>query len=336
MRPDVAGRNPAAASAPAPGRRWRRAWLGLKRALVIGPLSLCAWFAFGLSGGDYAKLRSFTDSVERWQSNPEFRLIAYDYSIRGSAAMRTAPLFIPAAKGIMAVRSIPGLPPQYAVNATSRAHYENFSSGPLSAYLYLSDEQNVSGIAELFERLGRQGRWTEAECRALLEGIKMDFPLVKDEGAVESVESLAADVHPSQTFVIKTTIGPLLRPHIATIAGDLGFPTEVRQMTPDQQRGVLERLDDYVRRHDHELWRTKQVSDFCGGFWAQVFGPPYNSLLVPFLTAHSLSQILLVVGLLGLLLRLYLRHRPRGASESLPETEESGGLPGASFSPSGT
>src|SRR5687767_5016070 len=88
MRPDVAGRNPA----PAPARRWRRARPGLKRGLVIGPLALCAWVAFGLSGGDYANLRSFTDSVERWQSHPEFRLIAYDYSIRGSAAMRTRPL----------------------------------------------------------------------------------------------------------------------------------------------------------------------------------------------------------------------------------------------------
>src|SRR5687768_9662480 len=332
MRPDVAGRSPA----PTPARRWRGAWVGLKRALVIGPLTLCAWLAFGLSGGDYARLRSFTDSVERWQSNPEFRLIAYDYSIRGSAAMRTTPLFIPAAKGIMAVRSIPGLPPEYAVNPTSRAHYENFSSGPLAAYLYLSDEQNVSGIAELFERLGRRGTWTEDDCRALLDGIKMDFPLVKDEGAVESVEALAADVHPSQSFAIKSPIGPLLRPHIAAVASDLGFPTEVRLMTPDQQRAVLERLDSYVRQHDLELWRTKQVSDFCGGFWAQVFGPPYNTLLVPFLTAHSLSRVLLVLGLLGLLLRLYLRHRPRRAPAAAPEAEDGAGLADASLRPSTT
>ena len=90
-----------------------------------------------------------------------------------------------------------------SVNPTSLAHYENFSSGPLSAYLYLSDEQNVSGIAELFERLGRQGSWTEAECRALLEGITMDFPLVKDEGAVESVEGRTgrdADPHGLSTL----------------------------------------------------------------------------------------------------------------------------------------
>ena len=332
MRPDVAGRS----AAPVAAWRWRRAWSGLKRALIIGPLTLCAWFAFGLSGGDYASLRSFTDSVERWQSNPDFRLIAYDYSVRGSAAMRTRPLFIPAAKGIMAVRSVPGLPPEYAVNPTSQAHYQNFSSGPLSAYLYLSDEQNVSGIAGLFEKLGRQGEWTEADCRALLEGIKMDFPLVRDEGAVESVEALAEDVNPSQTFLIKTTIGPLLRPHIATIAADLGFTGEVRQMTPDEQRAVLERLDHHLRRHDPELWRTKQVSDFCGGFWAQVFGPPYNSLLVPFLTAHSLSRVLLVLGLLGLLLRLYLRHRPGGAPASVQDAEAGGSISDANLSPAAT
>lgn len=332
MCPNVAGRAPA----PLPARRWRRAWLGLRRALVIGPLTLCAWLAFGLSGGDYAKLRSFTDSVERWQFNPEFRLIAYDYSIRGSAAMRTRPLFVPAARGIMAVRSIPGLPPEYAVNPTSLAHYENFSSGPLSAYLFLSDEQNVSGIAGLFERLGREGDWAQPECRALLEGIRMDFPLVKDEGAVESVEALAAEVDPSRTFVVKTVIGPLLRPHIAAIAVDLGFPAEVRQMTPDQQRAVLERLDLHVRRHDYELWRTKQVSDFCGGFWAQVFGPPYNTLLVPFLTTHSLSRIVLVLALLGLLLRMYLRHRPRPAASALPQAEADRNPSSASVSPSAT
>jgi hypothetical protein len=93
-----------------------------------------------------------------------------DYSIRGSAAMRTRPLFIPAAKGIMAVRSIPGLPPEYAVNPTSLAHYENFSSGPHSAYLYLSDEQNVSGVANLFEKLGARRR-TEAILRARELGV---------------------------------------------------------------------------------------------------------------------------------------------------------------------
>jgi hypothetical protein len=107
-------------------------------------------------------------------------------------------------------------------------------------------------------------------------------------------------------------------------------------MTPEQQRAVLERLDDHVRRHDLELWRTKQVSDFCGGFWAQVFGPPYNTLLVPFLTAHSVSRILLVLALLGLLLRLYLRHRPRRAAEPSPEPEADDSLTAANLSLSGT
>jgi hypothetical protein len=332
MRSELREREPA----PEPARRGRRIRVGLKRAFVVGPLALCAWLAFGLSGGDYAKLRSFTDSVERWQSHPEFRHIAYDYAIGGSAAMRTRPLFIPAAKGIMAVRSTPGLPREYAVNPTSHAHYESFSSGPLSAYLYLCDEQNVSGITGLFETLGRKSNWTEADCRTLLDGIKMDFPLVKDEGAVESAEALAANVDPSQTFVIRTTIGPLLRPHIAALAHDLGFPTDIRQMTPEQQRAVLDRLDDHVKRYDLELWRTKQVSDFCGGFWAQVFGPPYNQLLVPFLKVHFACRILLVLALLGLMLRMYLQYRPRQVSEPSPESEDSGGFPETSLSPSGT
>ena len=107
-------------------------------------------------------------------------------------------------------------------------------------------------------------------------------------------------------------------------------------MTPEQQRAVLERLDDHVKRHNLELWRTKQVSDFCGGFWAQVFGPPYNTLLVPFLKVHFACRVLLVLALLGLLLRLYLRHRPRRAAEPSLPAEAEGDLPAANLSPSGT
>ena len=322
--------------------RRRRIRFILKRSLLVAPLALCAWFGFGLSEGDYASLRTFTESVERWQTNPEFRSIAYDYSIRGSAAMRTRPLLIPAQRGIIAVRSVPGLPPEYAMSSTSRAHYENFSSGPLGAYLFLSDEQNVSGVAGLFEELGKKPSPTAADYRALLDGIHMDFPVVKDAGAVKSVEALAADVGPA-SFSIKTPIGPLLRRHIAAIATELGFPTDPMQMAPDQQRAVLERLDGHVRRHDPELWRTKQVSDFCGGFWAQLYGPPYNGLLVPFLKVHRVCQWVLIIALLALLFRrLRLRERTDPARDPDPSRadpdsgQRDDAVPSATPFPSGT
>jgi len=84
-------------------------------------------------------------------------------------------------------------------------------------------------------------------------------------------------------------------------------------MTIDQQQAVLERLDDYVRVHDAELWRTKQVSDFCGGIWAQVFGPPYKILLVPAVKVHTASEYALMVFIVILMGR-FLRGRKRVAA----------------------
>src|SRR3954469_23070969 len=74
-----------------------------------------------------------------------------------------------------------------------------------------------------------------------------------------------------------------LKPHITTLARELNVPEDPEAMTREQQYAVFDRLDGYVRRNDPELWRTKQLSDFLGGVWGQVFSPPYTILLSPFL-----------------------------------------------------
>src|SRR5579871_2675243 len=116
---------------------------GLRRTsfFLIGfTFSLSILCMLALSAHDETALRSFSEAVDRWQVNPEFRAVAMDYSIRGSAAMRTSFLWMPAKRVIIALRSIPMIPKRYAVNPTSRQHYEDFSRGPLSAYLHLCSE----------------------------------------------------------------------------------------------------------------------------------------------------------------------------------------------------
>jgi hypothetical protein len=95
----------------------------------------------------------------------------------------------------------------------------------------------------------------------------------------------------------------LLGPHLREIARQLKVPEAPADMSPEQQRAVLERLDAHVRRHDPELWRTKQLSDFCGGVWAQVFGPSYRLVIQPLILLHQASQFLLIVLLAGIAFR---------------------------------
>jgi hypothetical protein len=132
----------------------------------------------------------------------------------------------------------------------------------------------------------------------------MDFPVATDSGAIESSVSLLRDTRASRAFQIRSNIGDLLRPHIAAIARQLGFPGDPGEMTPAEQRAVLDRLDGYVRRHDPKLWRTKQVSDYAGGIWAQVFGPPYNMILKPVLLIHDISRVVFLAVLILLTGRL--------------------------------
>lgn len=232
------------------------------------------------------------------------------YCILGSAATRTRLLFIQTGSVVMALRSIPMLPKRFAVNPTSRSHYDDFGRGRLCAYLHLCGEQSVSDVESVLERAAIKTDSSDAGVHEFLDTFKMDFPMVKDRGAMRSAAALIADTDARRPFLIRTNVGPLLRSDIAGVAGELGMPSDPWRMNPAEQETVLDRLDGYVRRHDPELWRTKQVSDFAGGVWAQVFGPAYNELIKPVLVVEKGCQIGLLI-LLGCLVWANRGRAPR-------------------------
>jgi hypothetical protein len=276
---------------------------GMRRARTLSVIlflscSFLAWIA--VSGHDETALRSFAEAVDRWQVNPEFRAVAMDYCVRGSAAMRTKILGMPAKKVIIALRSTPMIPKKYAVNPTSRQHYEDFSRGPLSAYLHLCSEQDVPDMVGVFEVAGRKTGRTRDDLLQALSSFKMDFPLTTDAGARQSVDDLLRDADAARPFTIRQNIGPLLAAPIGELAAELNIPADPDSMTADQQSAVIDRLDPVLRAHHYELWRTKQASDFCSGIWAQVYGPPYKGAIVPVLKIHKTAEILLIMTLAAL------------------------------------
>src|SRR3954452_13230453 len=100
-------------------------WSGrVALALLIG---FAIAVGFGTNSSDSEKLRLFAEAVEHWQKNPDFRKVQVEYVEMGSDAMRTRCAFVSSTKGVMWLRSIPGLPPHLRVNPTSQAHYEHFS-----------------------------------------------------------------------------------------------------------------------------------------------------------------------------------------------------------------
>jgi hypothetical protein len=298
------------------GRRvaWTTFFTVLVASLVIG---------FGASGSDQTKLRAFVDSVGQWQTHTDFRQVTMQYVTRGSDALRSRPMGVQSSTWIMWIRSLPMMPKEFAVNDTSRLHYEQFSKGPLSAYLHLCTEvelltaDGTGGYLGEFEgKLGRSAELAAADAEAWLRGLKWDYPVVADAGAVQSLRSVVADAEPYKPFKVRARhIDAALRPHVASIAADLGLPADPEAMSPQQQYAVFDRLDAFVRRHDPELWRTKQVSDCVGGIWGQVFSPPYLVLLAPYFKVAEACRWVALGGLAALA-AVQLR-RARRAHEEL-------------------
>ncbi|HEX8916746.1 MAG TPA: hypothetical protein VF796_30630 [Humisphaera sp.] len=330
------------------------------RAGLFVALASTAVVGFGISPETQGKFSSFTAASQRWQQNPEFRTVARQYTTGGSDAMRTRPFGITAANWIVAIRSIPGLPPEFAVNDTSRTHYANFSRGPLSAYLHLCFEQDLTDAAgngyylHEMEELARDGVPDEDPTDPRYQRIvywlttKMrvnDQPIAHDAGAIKSLLAVLRDTQPTNRTsfsagVLRTAaVAALmdrdpafrsladnrfkwrkphanvdLRAHASALAKELKLPEDVDEMTPEQQAVVFERLDGYVKLKDPELWRAKQVSDFLGGIWAQVYGPPYGIILNPFVTAVTVCRYVFVLLLAGLLLSEYRRARAAEAA----------------------
>jgi hypothetical protein len=246
---------------------------------------------FGTSSADAERMRLFADSVERWQHNPDFRKVQIEYVEQGSDAMRTTTCFVGTTKGIMWLRSLPGLPPHLKVNDTSYNHYVNFTRGALSAYMHLTGEQGLGETLKMLQYLGNKPDLNDDDIRDFLKGYKLHYPVCSDTGAVESVRRLINDVDAGRAFAVSDNVADRLRPHIASLAASMGYPSDVARMTADAQLEVWQVLDDEIRNTDYELWRTKQVNDWLNGVWAQVYGTMYSGLIKPTLLLREVGRV---------------------------------------------
>jgi hypothetical protein len=263
-------------------------WAG-RAVLAVLILFLLA-VGFGTDAHEAAKMRQFADSVERWQTNPEFRRVQIEYVEMGSDAMRSHLAFVPGTKAVMFLRSLPGLPPHLRVNDTSFAHYTNFTRGPLSAYMHLTREQGLADTLKMLKALGQKDAPTDEDVRDFLRQYKLHYPVVTDDGAVASVRALLNDVDAGRSFEVQDGVADRILPHIAEVARGLGYPTDPKEMTPDAQLEVWHMLDARVRETDYELWRTKQVNDWLNGVWAQVYGTMYSGIINPILTLREFGR----------------------------------------------
>ena len=279
-----------------------RRWLQIKRILAWALALLFVVMIFGVTPEDEAVMRTFETAAWRWQNNPEYRSIAVEYCILADNTLRARPFLVRGPTLVMATRSLPFVPHQYAVNDTSEIHYSKFSGGPLVAYLFFCGEQHVDQFVGVLESVGRNQAPSQDKLLRFLDAFHMDYPVCTDAGARQSVATLIRDTRPGEPFPVRSNVGELLLEHVRGLARELNFPTEPDQMTPDQQQAVLVRLDDYVKQHDHQLWRTKQLNDFCCGVWAQVYGPHYHLIIGPVLALRKVGTwgvvLMLVLGLL--------------------------------------
>ena len=247
--------------------------------------------AVGTPPSDMDKMRRFATAVDRWQTGPDFRKIQIEYVEMGSEAMRTRVAFATTTDGIMFLRSLPGLPAHLKVNDTSFAHYTNFTRGPLSAYLHLMTETGeLKHTLQMLDYISKQKDLTNEQIRKdFILNYKFDgYKVASDDGACDSVSALINEVDAARGFKITDHVAERLKPHIAAVAGRLGYPSEVTRMTPEQQTHVRDLLDGQVKETDYELWRIKQVNDWLNGLWSQVYGTMYAWIIGPTLTLRGI------------------------------------------------
>jgi hypothetical protein len=279
-------------------------------ALLAITLIVSAALGFGISGRDVRRMNDFGDAVRRWQNNPDFREVQREYVTLGVEAMRGRWLAVPAERIVLGFRSLPGLPIYLSVNESSAAHYRAFSTGEMSAYLHLTSEQGVAGALEMIEDLGRRERLSDAEIAAFLRGFKLPVPVVTDAGAMASVRHLLAETqHPPRPFTIRGDVAAQLRRHV---------DANLERMTRADQAAAMKALDVTVRSADPELWRTKQVSDFLGGIWAQGYGPIYLNGIEWLLRIRAAARVVLVIALLLTTWSLLRSRRPGLAGLAVP------------------
>jgi hypothetical protein len=294
-------------------------------ALLVLTCLLSGGFGFGMGCDDIGRARAFTDAVRRWQTNPDFRAVQDEYVTLGAEAMSARLCGIPAERYIMSFRSLPGLPSYLAVSDSSEAHYRAFSRGPLSAYLHLAGEQGVGGGVAMVEDLGRRATLSDDDVRGFLRGFKLPVPVATDDGAVASVRRLVRDTMPTtQPFAIRESIVPAIRRHVGS---------DVDSIRRDEQERVMRTLDDDIRRADAELWRTKQVSDFLAGIWAQGYGQVYETAIDWLFVARRAARALFVVTVVLLAWGVYRKRASGDARDPTRRVNPAAKLGEATSSP---
>ncbi|HYE20221.1 MAG TPA: hypothetical protein VEA69_17365 [Tepidisphaeraceae bacterium] len=192
-------------------RKWTRRTL---MAIIVGATLA---MGFGMPPADAVKMRLFSDAVVRWQTNPDFRKVQVEYVELGSDAMRTKTAFVDTTTGIMALRSLPFLPKELAVNESSLRHYQNFTRGPLSAYLHLTTEQGVADTLKMLKPLGEKANLTDQDVVDFLSQYKMDWPVVKDAGSIQGVRALVRDIDPGRGFEVMENLRVLFDRQISAV-----------------------------------------------------------------------------------------------------------------------
>jgi hypothetical protein len=297
-----------------PPRRLERTLRGIAWAVLLLSLPL----GYGLSAGDRAVMGGFRDAVARWDESCDFREICRVYSDLGSAAIRARWNFIDAGTWILWMRSTPGLPAHLASNDGSRGHYIDFAAGPLRAYLHLVELQGVKDMLGSFETLARRSPLSDDAIAETLRGMKLERPVTTNPDAVRSVRAMLVETDAARGFAIRENPFPGIRDHAAILAGEMGYPSDPRQMTVRQQSEVFHALDASLRRRDPELWRTKQLADLLSGVWGQSFGYTYLLLLEPTVTISGIARLVGPAVAVGLLVHSALRRRARGDGSKTP------------------
>jgi hypothetical protein len=285
---------------------------------VVAALALIGLIAaalgFGLGPADARSVLAFRDAVRGWQVNPDYRAVSAEYVRLGVEAMQARLCGISAGNVVMGFRSIPGLPDHLAVSDTSAAHYDAFSRGEVSAYLHLSSEQGFADGVAMIEQLARRGPPSDADIVAFLAGFKLPVPTVTDAGAIAGVRRLLDDVG-TKPFTVRADVTAPLRSHVQ---GNLAA------MTRAQQALAFARLDASVCTADPELWRSKQVSDFLAGIWAQGYGQIYLDGIEGFFGIQRIARVVFVVTVVvGAWLVVRRRLKPTSAAPSLDAPPQS-------------
>jgi hypothetical protein len=277
--------------------------IGWTMAAIV--LLIATAFSFCITSSTAKTAQAFADAVARWQTNPHFRAITFEYVELGSAGVQSRVWFWPARDAITTFRELPGLPPLIAMSPGSQAHYDDFDRGPVGAYLRLTAEQGTTDALKMIQQLGPSP--SDEAIRQFLTSFKLPFPVVTDAGAIASVRRMLADVNPSQPFTITTNPADLLNARIQSLAASCGI-THVDQLSDAQQTDLLRRLDTDLKTSNSELWRTKQVNDLLAGLWAQVYGQIYATAIHCVILVRLISRIVLCLGILALPIYLAMKN----------------------------